>query len=152
MMLQVSFLPAAIHWDFALHRSGLPAAHHSPVLPGVHPGEPWGALGMTRGRGALPTVLRVVTDRCACQPGSYGQAIHGCRPCDCSRLSGQCVLGPGVGRGSTQRGHHPLLWDTQMGTGRAGSMVSGSWWWPPLCAWHEGGHLEGGKQHLGGLG
>lgn len=150
-MLRVSLLPAAIHWDFALHRSGLPAAHHGPVLPGVHPGKPWGAWHDTWPR-APANRLRVVTARCACQPGSYGQAIHCCWPRGCSRLSGQCVLGPGVGRGSTLGGHHPLLWDTQLGTGRAGSMVSRSWWWSPLSAWHEGGDLEGGKQHLGGLG
>lgn len=92
LQLMDPLLLAAVHWDFALHHPGLPAAHHSPVLPGVHPGELWGTLGMTPGRGVLPAVLRVVAARCACQPGSYGQAI-GHMEYDCSKLSGQCVLG-----------------------------------------------------------
>lgn len=80
-LMLVPLLPAAVHRDFALHHPGLPVAHHCPVLPGVHPGEPWDALGMAPGRGALPTVLRVMTVSSACQPDNHRQATHCCRPC-----------------------------------------------------------------------
>lgn len=40
MLILISLLPAAVHRDFALHCPHLPVAHHSPVLPGVHPGKP----------------------------------------------------------------------------------------------------------------
>lgn len=35
-----SFLLVAVHRYLALHHPDFSAAHHGPVLPGVHPGEP----------------------------------------------------------------------------------------------------------------
>lgn len=100
MLMPVPPCPAAVHWDSSLHHPGLPAANHGPVLPGLHPGEPWGALGGT-GQGALPAGLRVLTASSACQPASHGPAVPWLQAMEGMAVPdpGQCVLGPGVGRG-----------------------------------------------------
>lgn len=83
--------PAAVRRDSALHRPALPPAHHSPVLPGVHPGEPRGAR--RSGRCAWP--WRIWPMALGPSTGSAGCVAQAA----CSRLSGRCVLGPRAGRG-----------------------------------------------------
>ena len=124
MLTVVSFLPAAVHRDLALHHPALPPAHHGPVLPGVHPGEPRGsrpgrALATApgqAGRWASPTVLG--GDECVlCLPSV--PAVHG--GCGSPMLSGHCVLGPTLGGQAAGR--------RTQGRGTQVAHAEGRGWW-----------------------
>ena len=145
-----SSLPIAVHRDLALHHPDLSAAHHGPVLPRVHPGEP-SATSQT-----WPTVLVVSCQLCL-PAGSCGQVTHPCGPQQ--RVAVRDSMYWALERaGVHPGGYHPLLpqdmpldaWRARglHGAGRAecgqqGGMIPG---WPGrgasgVCPWVGVPHL-----------
>lgn len=96
LLMLASFFLVAVHRDLALHHPDFPTAHHSPVLPGVHPGEQSAASG-----GLAHSAQS--GDCWLCLPaGSCGETTRLCRPQQRAAIL-DSVLGPGAGRGPPWR-------------------------------------------------